>query len=140
MKLTLTLVEWFLLDLPLMKSAAAKEKRASAIARSVARPRAARPSRSYLQTRIRGQRLLNAARILAFIELSRRLHQAYRQAYDQQAAEWLIPQDTLLHELAHTRGTEKPHCAVNPITGRPGQAGSFRLALREGRHLEPNIP
>ena len=51
-------------------------------------------SNSYLKTRIRGSRLQNAARILAFIELSRRLHQAYRQAYDKQAADWLLPQNT----------------------------------------------
>lgn len=33
------------------------------------------------------------SRILAFLELSRRLHQAYRFAYDKQAAEWLLPQN-----------------------------------------------
>lgn len=64
-----------------MKSAAKEKIRSSG------------PTRSYLQTRIRGQRLLNAARILALIELSRRLHQAYRYAYDKQAAGWLLPQE-----------------------------------------------
>ena len=50
-------------------------------------------STSYLKTRIRGSRLPNAARILLFIELSSRLHQAYRHAYNKQAAEWLLPQN-----------------------------------------------
>jgi hypothetical protein len=49
-------------------------------------------STSYLKTRIRGSRLLNAARILALVELTRRLHQAYRQAYDKQTSDWLLPQ------------------------------------------------
>jgi len=38
-------------------------------------------------------RLINTARILALIELTRRLHQAYEHAYDKQAAEWLLPQN-----------------------------------------------
>jgi hypothetical protein len=46
---------------------------------------------SYLKTRIRGARLLNAARILALVELTRRLHQACEQAYDKQAADRLLP-------------------------------------------------
>jgi hypothetical protein len=65
-----------------MKRAAAKEKRGSS-----------GHARSYLQTRVRASRLQNAARLLAFIELSRRLHQAYRQAYDKQAAGQLLPQN-----------------------------------------------
>lgn len=65
-----------------MNPAAAKEKRGSSAR-----------SRSYLQTRVRVSRLYEAAFILAFIELSRRLHQAYAQAYDKQAAEWLLPQN-----------------------------------------------
>src|SRR5216684_8750535 len=56
--------------------------------------RSSGPARSYLQTRVRGQRLYEAAFILAFVELTRRLHQAYEQAYDKQAAEWLLPQNT----------------------------------------------
>ena len=66
-----------------MNPAAAKEKRGSS-----------GRSRTYLKTRVRGQRLQNAALILAFIELTQRLHQAYRQAYDKQTAEWLLPQNT----------------------------------------------
>src|SRR5262249_2217050 len=71
-----------------MKRAASKEKRGSS-----------GRSRSYLQTRIRASRLQNTARLLAFIELSRRLHQAYRQAYDKQAADWLLPQNTASTQL-----------------------------------------
>ncbi|HYW73746.1 MAG TPA: hypothetical protein VE961_22170 [Pyrinomonadaceae bacterium] len=66
-----------------MKPAAAKEK-----------SRSSGHARSYLQTRIRASRLQNAARILAFIELSRRLHQAYRQAYDKSASGQLLPQNS----------------------------------------------
>ncbi|MGH9970278.1 MAG: hypothetical protein ACREBG_21125 [Pyrinomonadaceae bacterium] len=82
--MTLTLDESFLLNLPLMTPAAtaAKEKR-----------RSSGPSRSYLQTRVRGSRLYEAARILAIVELSSRLHQAYRQAYDKQASDRLLPQN-----------------------------------------------
>lgn len=50
-------------------------------------------SNSYLKTRIWGSRLQNAARILAIVELTQRLHQAYRQAYDKQTAGWLLPQN-----------------------------------------------
>lgn len=70
------------LNFSLMKPAAAKEKR-----------RSSGPTRSYRQTRIRGSRLLNAARLLSLIELSRRLQQAYEHVYDQQAADWLLPQN-----------------------------------------------
>ncbi|HEV8367497.1 MAG TPA: hypothetical protein VGQ39_06050 [Pyrinomonadaceae bacterium] len=51
------------------------------------------PSHSYLKTRIRGSRLVNAARILVLVELTQRLHQAYAQAYDKQAADRLLPQN-----------------------------------------------
>ena len=78
--MTLTLVAWFLLNFPLMNPAAKEKSRASA------------QSRGYLKTRIRGQRLLNVARILALVELTKRLHQTYRFAYDKQAADWLLPQ------------------------------------------------
>src|SRR6266511_2168583 len=56
--------------------------------------RASGRSRSYLQTRVRASRLYEAAFILAIFELTRRLHQAYEQAYDKQAAEWLLPQNS----------------------------------------------
>jgi hypothetical protein len=65
-----------------MKSAAKEKIRSSG------------PTRSYLKTCIRGSRLQNAARILALIELTRRVHQAYEQAYDKQAADRLLPQKT----------------------------------------------
>ena len=55
--------------------------------------RSSGPSRSYLKTRIRASRLYEAAFILAIVELSRTLHQAYEQAYGKQAAEWLLPQN-----------------------------------------------
>src|SRR5207244_245656 len=57
--------------------------------------RASGPTTSYLKTRVRASRLYEAAFILAFIELTRRLHQAYEQAYDKQAAEWLLPQNSV---------------------------------------------
>jgi hypothetical protein len=50
-------------------------------------------STSYLKTRIRGSRLQNAARILVLVELTQRLHQAYRFAYDKQASDQLLPQN-----------------------------------------------
>ncbi|MCA1837228.1 MAG: hypothetical protein LC674_00075, partial [Actinobacteria bacterium] len=85
-------VELFLLNLPLMKASAAKER---ARQRSTSRlaHRASGPSRSYPKTRVRASRLYEAAFILAFIELSRRLHQAYEQAYDKQAADKVLPQN-----------------------------------------------
>jgi hypothetical protein len=52
------------------------------------------PTLSYLQTRVRASRLYQAAFILAIIELTRRLHQAYEHAYDKQAADWVLPQNT----------------------------------------------
>ena len=60
-------------------------------------PRAHRTAgdpKSYLKIRTRGSRLLNAARFLVLVKLSRRLHQAYAQAYDKQAADKLLPQNT----------------------------------------------
>lgn len=50
-------------------------------------------STSYLKTRIRGSRLLNVACLLLLAELTQRLHQAYAQAYDKQAADQLLPQN-----------------------------------------------
>ena len=92
MKLDATLVEWFLLNLPLMKPPAAKGK-TSQLDRSRSSHRAPGPTMSYLQTRVRASRLYEAAFILAIAELTRRLHQACEQAYDKQAADWLLPQN-----------------------------------------------
>src|SRR5678815_3538440 len=50
-------------------------------------------STTYLKTRIRGSRLLNVACLLLLAELTQRLHQAYAQAYDKQAADQLLPQN-----------------------------------------------
>lgn len=93
-----------------MKPAAAKEKSAAAIARA----RATGPTRSYLQTRVRASRLLAAARILAIIELTRRLHQAYEQAYDQQAADWVLPQNIVTVPLGDLKGN------LDKILKQPG--------------------
>jgi len=82
------------LNLSLMKRPAAKERATQRSASRLAH-RASGPSRNYLKTRVRGQRLYEAAFILAIVELTRRLHQAYPQAYDKQAVEWLLPQNTL---------------------------------------------
>mgnify|MGYP003288520115 CR=1 FL=1 len=81
------------LNLSLMKSAAKGKIRSYG------------PTRSYLQTRVRASRLLNAVRILALLELSRRLHQAYRQAYDKQAADWLLPQNSNTPQTTDTPQT-----------------------------------
>src|SRR5262249_41354101 len=78
-----------------MNRLAAKEKR-----------RSSGRSRSYPKTRVRASRLQNAARILAFIELSRRLHQAYRQAYDKQAADRLLPQNTFSQSSSSPDNTD----------------------------------
>jgi len=75
-----------------MKRPAAKRK-ITDLDRSRLVHRASGSSHSYLKTRVRASRLYEAAFILAFIELSRRLHQAYRQAYDKQAVDWLFPQN-----------------------------------------------
>ena len=90
----LVTVTELLLKLPLMHRQQLRKKPSRPISSSFTR-RASRPATTYLKTRIRGSRLLNAARILAFIELSRRLHQAYRHAYDKQAADQLLPQNTI---------------------------------------------
>jgi len=86
-----------------MKASAAKEKASqpgpSRPRDCASRMRASRPARatgptpSYPKTRVRGSRLFEAAFILAIVELTRRLHQACEQAYDQQAADWLLPQN-----------------------------------------------
>ncbi|MCA1601986.1 MAG: hypothetical protein LC776_10220, partial [Acidobacteria bacterium] len=101
--MTLTLDESFLLNLPLMNRPAAKGKitqldrsrlaHRSSCMRALRPARASGPATSYLQTRVRASRLYEAAFILAIAELTRRLHQAYRQAYDKQAAEQLLPQN-----------------------------------------------
>jgi hypothetical protein len=67
-------------------------------------------SRSYLQTRVRASRLYEAASILAIFELTRRLHQAYEQAYDKRAADWLLPQNTM---------------ALAKVSGGTGNSPSF---------------
>ena len=82
-----------------MKRPATKEKRASAIACSVARTRATGPPPSYPKTRVRGSRLYEAAFILAIIELTRRLHPAYEQAYDKHAVGSVLPQKPAPVEL-----------------------------------------
>lgn len=64
--------------------------------------RASGPTRSYRQTRVRASRVLNAARILALIELTQRLHQAY----DKQAADQLLPQNPTQKPMDTTQ-TEK---------------------------------
>ena len=50
------------------------------------------PSRSYPKTRVRASRLYQAAFILAIVELTRRLHPAYEQAYDKHAVGSVLPQ------------------------------------------------
>ena len=92
MMLTLSLIEWFLLNLPLMKASAAKEKDRQ-LTRSRLAHRASGPTLSYPKTRVRASRLSQAAFILAIVELTRRLHQAYGFAYDKQAADWVLPQN-----------------------------------------------
>src|SRR5258708_32467290 len=76
-----------------MKASAAKEK-SRQLTRSRLAHRASGPTTSYLKTRVRVSRLYEAAFILAFIELSRRLHQAYEHAYDKQAVGWVLPQNS----------------------------------------------
>ena len=66
---------------------------------------------SYLKTRLRGSRLQNSARLLALIELSRRLHQAYRHAYDKQASDQLLPQNPQLPRPNTTVSFPDPHTA-----------------------------
>jgi len=83
--------------------------------------RSSGPSMSYLQTRIRASRLLNAARILAIIELTHRLHQAYRFAYDKQAADWLLPQNPAQPQTGtggHTQTSDCAHIRAN-LLGDP---------------------
>src|SRR5215471_3608604 len=113
-----------------MKPAAAKEK-----------SRSSGHARSYLQTRIRASRLQNAARILAFIELSRRLHQAYRQAYDKSASGQLLPQNPstginvsslgpapLPNELAHCDPTVQSAIKdISQNTNRTRDEWGFRI-------------
>ena len=95
-----------------MKTSAAKE-RATQLGRSRLAHRASGPTLSYPKTRVRGSRLLEAAFILAIVELTRRLHQAYAHAYDKQAADWVLPQNP---------GTpqQKPPCP--PVPDHPADA------------------
>jgi hypothetical protein len=81
-----------LLKLPLMHPQQLRNK-ASRLISSNDSNRTLGRSTSYLKTRIRGSRLLNAARLLVLVELTRRLHQAYEHAYDKQAADQLLPQN-----------------------------------------------
>jgi|GEM_PF-5389369 len=69
---------------------------------------------SYLKTRIRGSRLQNAARLLVLVELSRRLHQAYRFAYDKQAADQLLPQDPVTdnRSIIDNSGAANQSCKI----------------------------
>ena len=96
-----TVVE-LLLKLPLMHPQQLRRKAKRRPSSSFTR-RASSPSISYLKTRIRGSRLLNAARLLVLIELTHRLHQAYRFAYDKQAADWLLPQNPTPEQRAADR-------------------------------------
>ena len=74
-----------------MKRPAAKGK-ITQLDRSRLAHRASGPTLSYLKTRVRASRLYQAAFILAIAELTRRLHQAYQQAYDKHAVDWVLPQ------------------------------------------------
>jgi hypothetical protein len=74
-----------------MKPPAAKEKNRQ-LTRSRLAHRASGPTTSYPKTRVRGSRLLEAAFILAFIELTHRLHQAYHLAYDETMVGSVLPQ------------------------------------------------
>ncbi|MGH9966661.1 MAG: hypothetical protein ACREBG_02345 [Pyrinomonadaceae bacterium] len=69
------------------------------------RTRATGPTRSYLKTRVRASRLYEAAFILVLIELNRRLHQAYQQAYDKHAADRLLPQKSGVEFLPNPIGS-----------------------------------
>jgi|SRR5215831_406689 len=104
------------LNLPLMNRAAAKEKRGSS-----------GPSRSYLQTRVRASRLQNAA-ILAFIELSRRLNQAYARAYDKSASGQLLPQNP---PGTRPRRVTNPNCLKNAVKGSPGVGDPFKTNVND---------
>src|SRR5687767_5004968 len=89
--------------------------------------RASGLSTSYPKTRIRGSRLLDAARILAFIELSRRLHQACEHAYDKQAADRLLPQKSTCADFID----KMLNIVQGPsVTGAGTQANAGRLLAR----------
>lgn len=81
-------------------------------------------SNSYLKTRIRGSRLQNAARLLLLVELTQRLHQAYAQAYDKQASDQLLPQNsntpqTICHIMADVAQDEANDAiSLNPNNPR----------------------
>ena len=105
-----------------MKAPTAKGK-ITQLDRSRSSHRATGPTRSYLKTRVRASRLLNAARILAIVELTRRLHQAYQHAYDKQAAEWLLPQNT-------SAKTQEPGQLGVLTEGAFFDVGKFRRCLK----------
>src|SRR6266540_7387488 len=90
--------------------------------------RASGRSRSYLQTRVRASRLYEAAFILAIFELTRRLHQAYEQAYDKQAAEWLLPQEP--RPQPHPTPTPQPDPCVTAAFDAIHQNGNRTEAAR----------
>jgi len=93
MKIAVSQAPGVLLKLPLMHQQQLKKK-AQRLHSSSLTNRSFQRSTSYLKTRIRGSRLQNAARILVLVELIQRLHQAYRFAYDKQASDRLLPQNT----------------------------------------------
>ncbi len=90
--MALVTVAELLLKLLLMHRQQPRKKASRPISWSVSNRTPGRSTR-YLQTRIRGPRLPNAARILVIVELTHRLHQAYADAYDKQAADRLLPQN-----------------------------------------------
>lgn len=77
-----------------MKAPTAKGK-ITQLDRSRSWRRASGPTMSYLKTRVRASRLYEAAFILAIAELTRRLHQAYQQAYDETVVGSVLPQKPL---------------------------------------------
>jgi hypothetical protein len=107
--LLLVTVAELLLKLPLMHPQQLRKKAQQPLSPgSIDRP-SSRPT-SYLKTRIRGSRLQNAANILALVELTRRLHQAYAQAYDKQTADRLLPQNP----STFPGGTPNPIAQLGP--------------------------
>ena len=112
-----TVVE-LLLKLPLMHRQQLKKKASRPISSSVTN-RLPRDPHSYLKTRIRGSRLLNAARLLVLVEITQRLHQAYRYAYDKQAADRLLPQNpTPTPTPPHQQPPHQDECSTYLANGR----------------------
>ena len=138
-----------------MKRPATKEKRASAIACSVARTRATGPPPSYPKTRVRGSRLYEAAFILAIIELTRRLHPAYEQAYDKHAVGSVLPQNPdapainkLVNEALGKEGCANFAKSIlaavssekNPALNGGDLAAIFKLFLDKGGQYTRTLP